>query len=1325
MKQPLKILHLEDNKIDVELVHEILALENFEFDLISVDNREDFLNALKDGPIDIILADYSLPSFDGLTALKLTRELGLTTPFILVSAVLGEELAIEALQSGANDYVLKSRMERLIPAIKRALQEVEDRDQRLRLQKAIAELEDSYHKIAERVRGFLKMDLPEGKFSMVDNFLEELSGYSTQEWYETPNFILKIAHPDFKEYYSENFTKMQNGIVPNMLEYKIIRKDGEERWWLQFNIGAYDFNQKLISVSIVIIDDTENKESFLKYQNLFENALVGMYRTNIETGEIIDANETMARLFGCETVEEYMSYSAHEFYPDDNARKSFIDIINKEGFVQGLQLQLLKKGGEKIWVSLSAKIYLKEGYIEGVMLDISDKKKAEEELADRERELENIFEYTNSATLIVNEDMVITKCNQKTFELTGYSKEETEGKMKWTILCHPDDLSRMVEFHKMRRTPYGEQAPRNYQFRLINKNGEIVPVYLTVGLIPGTTNSVASAIDLSEEKKAEDALKRDRKVFKLIAEAAVQSTTIEDMCQIVLEGLVEVIEFDSGSISIYNDVEKTLNPMANIGLSDNIKQMLDNISIENKELPLTQFLGNIIFAPDIQENDFLKNTNIYKKYDYKSFISWPIYNANKKFLGSIQLGSKTKKAIPENDRLFFENLTGIFSTAIERKLADQALKESESQYRKLVESLPNSIGLMIIQDKEVKYASPTIFNMFQVESIKDIIGADPLNFFAKEYRETIKKQILENPTTEETIHFLDEVLLKRFSNDLFSAEIYVSATTFRGESALQILIWEITERKKAEEAIRISEQKYRSLVDTSPSMIALIDVSGKILFVNQYSFDIFGIDDEKELLNKNFQTIVDKKDKELVKTIFDSIIAQESLRNIELTFLRKDKRTFTGEMCASTLKDSSGNITSIIAIIQDISRRKLMEQQRRLLENIVENSKEVVISAKENGEIIYANAPTEDILGYKPEELVGKNITVLAPPGGEESQQQMFDNLKSTQKSTFETIRKHKDGSLIPVIITLSAIEDLETQSTTINAILVDISDLKELEESLKDRSYEFEVLSKVISAGYLARNMDELLDFTLSTVLNSLDYNGGAIYFVNKDKDLAYIKRSLGLSSQYVETAKTLPIKSSAFKKLFIDGKSIYAEDYMTRSEGHMQFGISSLIGVPFFSKQKVIGALMLSTKEKRALVKDDLYTLEAIGREIGTAIAKMQAEEELITSQMNLQMIFDTIDDLFIVFDCETGLILNSNLKMKEQIEYSSKELEKITFYDLLEDKQAKSFKKAINKILTGKLTQDSLLLKTKSGNTISHTFKFSTAKLSDYTAIIARSE
>jgi CheY-like chemotaxis protein len=122
-----QFLHLEDNPIDAELIREKLE-EIWPGCLIEqVDTEPDFILALERGGIDLIIADYVLPTFDGLTALNIVQQRFCHIPFIFVSGIMGEESAIESLKRGATDYVLKQRLTRLIPAVKRALTEVSER----------------------------------------------------------------------------------------------------------------------------------------------------------------------------------------------------------------------------------------------------------------------------------------------------------------------------------------------------------------------------------------------------------------------------------------------------------------------------------------------------------------------------------------------------------------------------------------------------------------------------------------------------------------------------------------------------------------------------------------------------------------------------------------------------------------------------------------------------------------------------------------------------------------------------------------------------------------------------------------------------------------------------------------------------------------------------------------------------------------------------------------------------------------------------------------------------------------------------------------------
>jgi PAS domain S-box-containing protein len=129
MKSQLRILYLEDDPTDAELLQETLEADGISCQVTRVETETDFIASLKHGDFDLILADYTLPSFDGLSALKIAQQSWPHVPFIFVSGTLGEEVAIEALKIGATDYVFKTRLSRIVPSVQRALREAVERSE--------------------------------------------------------------------------------------------------------------------------------------------------------------------------------------------------------------------------------------------------------------------------------------------------------------------------------------------------------------------------------------------------------------------------------------------------------------------------------------------------------------------------------------------------------------------------------------------------------------------------------------------------------------------------------------------------------------------------------------------------------------------------------------------------------------------------------------------------------------------------------------------------------------------------------------------------------------------------------------------------------------------------------------------------------------------------------------------------------------------------------------------------------------------------------------------------------------------------------------------
>lgn len=163
LRQPetLRFLLLEDSNLDTELVSEHLRGTGLAYTLDRVIAQEDFVRAIDCSDYDLILADYVLPSFDGMSALTLARERCPNTPFVFVSGTLGEEIAVEALKRGATDYVLKQRLERLPRTVLRALAEARERAERQRAQQALRDLVEEkttlLHELDHRVKNNLQL----------------------------------------------------------------------------------------------------------------------------------------------------------------------------------------------------------------------------------------------------------------------------------------------------------------------------------------------------------------------------------------------------------------------------------------------------------------------------------------------------------------------------------------------------------------------------------------------------------------------------------------------------------------------------------------------------------------------------------------------------------------------------------------------------------------------------------------------------------------------------------------------------------------------------------------------------------------------------------------------------------------------------------------------------------------------------------------------------------------------------------------------------------------------------------------------------------------
>lgn len=330
--QPLLILHLEDSPCDRELVRAHLEAQGFEFKVVYAKDRREFEKALEHYAFDLILTDFSLPSFDGMSALERVHGLHPETPFIFVSGTIGEERAVESLKSGATDYVLKDHLHRLGAVIRRALREAKERADRLR---AEAALRISEHRLKLAVHAFnigmWECDLETRRVYLSPELKAQL-GHEDHELHNAFSVWEDRLHPEDRE---QALAKLKAFIAEPArgyeTEFRLRHKNGTHRWIYSQAKLFPDATQGAKRVIGCHLDITERKrleEQFIQAQKM---EVVGQ----LASGVAHDFNNILAIIMG------YADLIAQELEPGHALRAFGEEIRNAAERAAALTRQLL------------------------------------------------------------------------------------------------------------------------------------------------------------------------------------------------------------------------------------------------------------------------------------------------------------------------------------------------------------------------------------------------------------------------------------------------------------------------------------------------------------------------------------------------------------------------------------------------------------------------------------------------------------------------------------------------------------------------------------------------------------------------------------------------------------------------------------------------------------------------------------------------------------------------------------------------------------------------------------------------------------------------
>jgi len=434
----LKILFVEDLAVDVEIAVREIRNEMINFDYRVVDHAAAYQKALMDYQPDLIISDYSMPAFDGMSALKIARSQSRYIPFIILTGSMNEETAVACLKAGANDYVLKEKIKRLPFAVREVLEKrrIEVEKEKVFLQ--LKQTEESLREIVENSRDIhYKQDLIDKTILFMSPSCHDVLGYSPEELMAmTETEVMELFHaedlPYLLDFSKDLINSYRQGIRMIEREFRMITRQKETRWIHGYYTVKPDETGTPRYVLGVLQDVTAKKDAELKlrtseetYRNLFQNAQVGLFRTRIADGKILEGNDQIARMFGYETREQFIAeYITSGNYVDPGTRELMLEKIRSQGFVDNFRARFYRKDRSVFHASYSARISPENGWIEGVLEDITEREQAQMALQRASENWTTTFRSMRDGIALLDEHQRIQQSNKAFQDMVGRSEEE-------------------------------------------------------------------------------------------------------------------------------------------------------------------------------------------------------------------------------------------------------------------------------------------------------------------------------------------------------------------------------------------------------------------------------------------------------------------------------------------------------------------------------------------------------------------------------------------------------------------------------------------------------------------------------------------------------------------------------------------------------------------------------------------------------------------------------------------------------------------------------------------------------------------------------------
>ncbi len=915
MQENIKILIVEDYFSDAALAEMELKKVLKSIDTMIVETEGDFLQALNDYKPDLIISDYSLPSFDGLRALKLTLEYSPVTPFIMLTGSINEETAVECMKAGATDYVIKEHIKRLGSAVLHALLQKDIVAEKMEAEKALRKSEKLNRSITETASDAIITLNSKGVILTWNKTAEKIFGYSSSEMLDK-DFSVILSTKSLKKHELEFESLIESNkenLLGSTFEITALRRDRSE-FPIELSLSSWESeNQRYYTCIIRDITDRKKAEDEIRENNrklntLFNNLQGMAYRSkNVKewTKEFVSN--------GCKELTGYnvddllfnkkISYS-DIIYPDDKNRiwnEVQNAINNKKPFE--LSYRIITADNKIKWVNENGVAVFDEDSgeflaIEGFVWDVTEKKKSQDKLKESEEKFRLLFEKSYEGIVKIDTNAKIVLVNPRLVEMTGYSQQELLQMYLIDLLPEDENENYIYRLENLKKN-----ISENFESKLLRKDGTIL--WILVSASPLFNNEgdyiggFGTFTDITGRKLAEE---KSRGLNRIIEES-----------------LNEVYMF----------------------------------SVETLKFIRVNYGGRNNLGYTIEELEKLTPIDLKPEFNYDSFraLTNPLVKGEKKVLvyETVHL-RKDGSLYPVEVHLQLHNYTGqqVF-VAIINDITDRVKVEEE---RKLLSTaIEQSPAAVLITDPHgnIEFINPK-FTQITGYSLEEVKGKNT-NILSsgkqtKKYYEEMWNTILSGKNWE------GEIINKKKNGELYWAKLSISPLVNNdGDISHFISVKEdITEKKKLIEELIKSKEKAEEMNRVKSYFFANMSHELRTPFI--------GIIGYAEILTESLEN---EEDREMAKAILDSSermvgtlnkilnLTKIELDEIKLNYSDVDINNFINEFASKFIITSSKKNLSFNFSVN--SKSTIISTDENILHEILNNLVENAIKYTEKGRV--------------------------------------------------------------------------------------------------------------------------------------------------------------------------------------------------------------------------------------------------------------------------------------------------------------------------------------------------------------------------------------